>query len=170
MDIDIWIGSLESGSARPILDSRFYEGYPELSPNGRWLAYSSNESGRSGVYVRPYPGPGAQVPISTAGGWAPTWSGDGRELFYRSSTRKDGKWISRMHAVEITVKDGELRPGNPVVLFEGRYFGSNPIRSYDVRRDGQRFLMVRMATPEERQARHAGKGALKDFEQTDSGR
>ena len=84
LDFDIWVGSLESGSAKPFLDSRFNETWPVFSPNGNWLAYGSNESGKRQIYVKPYPGPGREEPISTAGGVSPTWSGDGGELFYRS--------------------------------------------------------------------------------------
>ena len=137
---DIWIWSMESRSARPLLSGLFREMYPEFSPDGRWLAYNSHASGKGEVYIRPYPGPGRSVPISTTGGSSPVWSGDGSELFY--SVRVGGK--VRMYAVEITVEEGELIPGNPAVLFEGNYGSTNPIRSYDVTKDGQRFLMRQM--------------------------
>ena len=131
---DIWILSMEgSRSIRPFRETPFYEGHPVFSPNGQWLAYSSNESGRAEVYGQPFPGPGPKTIISTSGGTSPTWRGDGRELFYRSGPR--------MMAVKISVDGGELKPGIPMFLFEGSYKISYPTRGYDVRRDGKRFLM-----------------------------
>ncbi len=153
LDFDIWIGSLQSGLAKPLLESRFDEKWPVFSPNGHWLAYGSNESGTNQVYVRSYPGLGGKQQISIAGGVSPTWSGDGSELFYVSSTSRDEEWISRMNVVEITVEEGRLTPGKPFALFEGRYEGTNPARAYDVTGDGQRFLMVPRESPDEWQAR-----------------
>ncbi len=135
---DIWILSMDgSGSAEPFLQESFKEFHPAFSPDGRWLAYTSDESGRYEVYVRPYPGPGSRIQISTSGGWGPAWSGDGRELFYRSVPSR-----KKMLAVEIEVSGSSLKPGKPAFLFEGKYMSMNPIRSYDVAPDGQRFLMI----------------------------
>ena len=79
----IWIVP-RSGEAEPFLRTRFNERYPEFSPDGRWLVYSSDESGRDEVYVRPYPGPGHAIQISTVGGSSPGWSRDGSEIFYHT--------------------------------------------------------------------------------------
>ncbi len=70
---------------RPLVRSRFAEAYPDVSPDGRWLAFASNESNRSEVYVQPYPGPGPRQQVSVDGGTAPAWSRDGRELFYTTT-------------------------------------------------------------------------------------
>ena len=83
---DIWIVP-RNGEAEPFLRTRFNEAYPEFSPDGRWLVYTSDESGRDEVYVRPYPGPGRAMQISTAGGSSPGWSRDGSEVFYRWQER-----------------------------------------------------------------------------------
>jgi Tol biopolymer transport system component len=83
---DIWIVPLNSDRHPvPILTSRFSESHAEFSPNGRWLAYVSNEAGRSEVFVRPYPAAGVGQPISTEGGNSPAWSRDGKELYYTTS-------------------------------------------------------------------------------------
>lgn len=111
-----------------------------FSPDGRWIAYVSDETGQPETYVRPFPGPGAPLTISTGGGVEPRWARDGRELYYRSG--------NRMMAVKVE-NDGALAPGAPTALFEGRfemkgYGGSSA--NYDVARDG-RFVMVRRKNP-----------------------
>jgi hypothetical protein len=111
-----------------------------FSPDGRWIAYVSDDTGQSEVYVRPFPGPGAPLTISTGGGVEPRWARDGRELYYRSG--------NRMMAVKVE-SGGALAPGAPTALFEGRfemkgYGGSSA--NYDVARDG-RFIMVRRKNP-----------------------
>ena len=135
---DIWTLSPEdSGSKQRFMQTKFREEYPQFSPDGRWLAYVSDKSGRREVYVQRYPGPGGEIRISTDGGRAPTWAGNGRELFYQ--VKDEGK----MMAVEVEISGDQLIPDKPVVLFQGPYTMPNPIRSYDVRPDGQHFLMVR---------------------------
>jgi eukaryotic-like serine/threonine-protein kinase len=121
--------------AQPFLRTQFNEGAPCFSPDGRWLAYISDESGRSEIYVQPYPGPGGKWQISTEGGTEPAWNPNGRELFYRSG--------DKMMAVDIATQRG-FAAGKPGMLFEGRYQPS-PVQSddYDVSPDGQRFLMLK---------------------------
>ncbi len=131
-DENIWVLP-SGGKPRPFLKSRFEELYPAFSPDGKWLAYMSNESGREEVYVRPYPGPDPATPISSGGGWAPAWSHDGRELFYRGPP-------SKMMVVSVT-------PGQPFVaarsreLFDAPYASMTDTRNYDVDAEG-RFVMV----------------------------
>ena len=113
------------------------EGAPIFSPDGHWLAYISNESGRPEVYVQPYPGPGGKWQISTEGGTEPIWNRNGRELFYRSG--------NKMMAVDITTQPS-FSAGKPRMLFEGQYVADDwPLitAAYDVSADGQRFLMVK---------------------------
>ena len=79
---DIWVLSIGDCKTRAVIQTAANEMSPEFSPDGRWLAYVSNESGRHEVYVQPYPGPGERHLISTNGGEQPAWSRNGRELFY----------------------------------------------------------------------------------------
>jgi Tol biopolymer transport system component len=132
---DIWVLQLSEHKAEPFLRTPFNESVPTFSPDGHWLAYISDESGRYEVYVQPYPGPGGKYQISTEGGTEPVWNRNGRELFYRSG--------DKMMAAEINTR-GSFSAGKPKVLFAGQYQPSqNPVPSanYDVSSDGQRFLM-----------------------------
>ena len=140
-DSDIWILSMDgSRSEKPFLQTEFKEGFPEFSPDGRWMAYVSNESGQHAVYIQPYPGPGSKQRISTDEGWAPVWSGSGDELFYLTGYGRPGP--KQYWSVDITVTEDDLTPGIPDLLFEQECVGGNPNRAYDVTSDGQHFLMV----------------------------
>ncbi len=126
--------------AQPFLQTQFDEAVPQFSPDGRWLAYISNETGRHEVYVQSYPGPGGKWQISTEGGTEPAWNRNGRELFYRSG--------DRMMAVDVTTQPS-FSVGKPRVLFEGKYAPAPyPVTDYDVSPDGQRFLMVKPSEQE----------------------
>jgi len=140
---DVWVlrmgdpsaGSGQVRKAEPFLRTPFNEGSARFSPDGRWLAYLSNESGRYEVYVQPYPGPGGKWQISTEGGTEPVWNPNGRELFYRSG--------DKMMAVDIATQPG-FAAGKPKVLFEGQYLPTPAtFPNYDVAPDGQRFLMLK---------------------------
>jgi len=131
---DIWVLNLADRETHLFLSTRYEETAPEFSPDGEWIAYSSNESGRREVYVRPYPGPGGKWQISTNGGHEPVWNPEGGELFYRSG--------SRMMAVPIDTESG-FTAGTPLMLFEGPYLPTGfSYPNYDVTADGQRFLML----------------------------
>jgi Tol biopolymer transport system component len=132
---DIWLLPRE-GEPSPLIATSSDEFGAAFSPDGRWVAYVSNETGRTEVYVQPYPGPGAKHPISTGGGMEPAWSADGRELFYRSPAG------DQMFVVAVVSEPG-FSASKPETLFEGRYTASTAGSSYDVSRDGRRFLMVR---------------------------
>jgi Tol biopolymer transport system component len=118
---------------RPFLQTKYAESSAAFSPDGRWVAYISDESGRREVFVRPFPGPGAKWQISTEGGSEPRWSRSGRELFYRNG--------DKMLIVDVETKP-TFRPGRPRTLFEGLYNGDS-VNSYDVAPDGNRFLMIK---------------------------
>ena len=138
---DIWELGDTDRRAQPVVQTPANEWHPAFSPDRKWLAYTSDHSGREEVYVQPYPGPGPRVQVSTDGGEAPAWSGDGTELFYL--TFRDGLPLV-MNAVP--VKAG-VSAGPPRKLFEGRFVVTRPFRSYDVTPDGQRFLMIQRPDP-----------------------
>ena len=94
--MDIWVLPLEEGQEpRPVLVTPFDENSAVFSPDGHWLAYDSDESGRTEVYVRPYPGPGARVQVSTDGGRNPVWARDGRVYFTSTRGGKEMIWSVR---------------------------------------------------------------------------
>ena len=134
---DIWVWQLSDHKAQPLLSKRFNESAPQFSPDGHWLAYVSDESGRYETYVQPYPATGGKWPISSDGGTEPVWNRNGRELFYRSG--------NKMMAVDITTEPG-FSVGKPQTLFEGPYLPTPAtMPNYDVSADGQRFLMLKPA-------------------------
>jgi eukaryotic-like serine/threonine-protein kinase len=124
-----------------ILHSPFDEANAEISPDGRWLVYQSNESGRAEIYVRPFPDVGSgRWQISTDGGTRPVWARTGRELFY---------YIPPGTIMAVPI---ELRPsfdaGTPRALFTADYPAQLAHRPYDVSPDGQRFLMIKAVSGE----------------------
>jgi len=123
--------------ATPVLAAPYLEAYPALSPDGHWLAYVSDESGRNEVYVRPFPGPGTRSIISQNGGSEPVWARNGRELFYKATASGPVLMAAAL----------ELRPEPRVtqrrVLFPiTDYENASPHANYDVTPDGG-FVMVR---------------------------
>jgi eukaryotic-like serine/threonine-protein kinase len=136
--LDISTVSLE-GERRttPLLRTPFNELNAEVSPDGRWFAYQSNESGQDEIYVRPFPAIGDdRQQVSTSGGTRPVWARNGRELFYLAP---DG-----LFGVSIAPGPG-FKPGKSVRLINRRYFAETAFigRTYDVSPDGQRFLMIK---------------------------
>ncbi len=144
---DVWVLPIgedgNPGSPEPFLKTPSNEMHPALSPDGQWLAYVSNASGRDEVYVTPFPGPGAKVMVSTGGGVQPAWAPSGRELFYREQDPDIRSKLFRMMVVDI-VTQPKFRPGKARVLFEGPYDpGPGYGRGYDITSDGQRFVMIK---------------------------
>jgi serine/threonine-protein kinase len=135
--------SLEGGLVRkPLLQSKYYEQHPVISPNGQWLAYASDETGRNEVYVRPFPdvNKGGGGVVSTNGGYGPLWSPTGRELFYR-----DGDSVM---AVEVETEPAFRTVRDAKEIFRGTYFsietmGSAKSGMWDISPDGKRFLMIK---------------------------
>ncbi len=134
---DIWALKLEGNRRpQPFLQTLANESAAAFSPDGRWLAYVSDESGRDEVYVRAYPGPGGKWQVSTEGGDGPMWARKGRELFYRN----------RDNMMSVSVEtEPTFAAAKPKALFEGRYERTsyNFLPNYDVSPDGQRFLMIK---------------------------
>jgi hypothetical protein len=131
---DVWIQPLvPPGPAYPLINTSFFETFPTFSPDGRRLAFVSDESGRWEVYLRPFPGPGPKVQVSTDGGEEPLWSRDGKEIFFHFGPR----WMSASIETE-----PRLSASPPRVLFEGPYLNIGGY-AYDVAPDGKRFLVLR---------------------------
>jgi Tol biopolymer transport system component len=134
---DVWIAPITGDrKPQPFLRTKFNEMQASISPDKRWVAYMSEESGRYEVYVQPFPGPGGKWQISTNGGTVPVWAQNGRELFYMSS----GKVMSVGVTTQPTFSASTPRIVADVPpLLMGRL--SNGV--YDVSPDGQRFLFVK---------------------------
>jgi eukaryotic-like serine/threonine-protein kinase len=136
-NVDLWVLPL-FGDRKPyvFLQTPFTEVGGRFSPNGRWIAYNSNESGTSQVYVRPFLASGGQRMVSTNGGSLPKWRADGKELFYLGADRK-------LMAVDVNEGDSTITFGSPKPLFETRAVPAAPGSSlYAPSRDGQRFLLI----------------------------
>ena len=120
----------------PLLHTTFNERFPDVSPDGRWLAYASNESGAEEVYVRPFPDvdAGGRWQVSTNGGTQPRWASNSTELFYRNG--------NAIMTVPVETEPS-FAAGNPTVVFEGQYAAPLGGRTYDVSLDGERFLMLK---------------------------
>jgi hypothetical protein len=111
---------------------------PSISPDGRWLAYASDDTTRFEIYLQAFPGPGPRYQASRDGGTEPTWARNGRDLFFRNG--------DKMMAATIAAKGDGLELGTPTLLFEGRFVTvTNPSGDawYDVSPDAQRFLMLK---------------------------
>jgi Tol biopolymer transport system component len=149
---DAYVLPLAGGAPVPLLRDRFDEGAARFSPDGHWLAYVSDESGQSQVYVQPFPGPGPKIQVSKDGGFDPMWRRSGGELYYRND--------DKMIMVSISTSPS-LRASAPQMLWQapaqswsgvGLYsegsgsscgMPSSTAENYDVTADGQKFLMVR---------------------------
>jgi len=132
-DRDIWVVS-PGGGPMPFLITPFDERLPRFSPDGKWLAYVSDESGRDDVYVQPFPGPGAKWIVSPAGGTDPVWARDGTQLFYRHD--------DQLLAVTVSTTP-QFATGPPRRLFNLIFDASDDAPNYDVSPDGAWFVMPR---------------------------
>ena len=127
----------ESGEHHPFLHTNFLERNPRLSPDGHWLAYVSNESGRDEVYVRAFPGPGGVQQISSGGGAEPQWAHNGRELFLRT--------LRGLMAVEVR-SEPTFSMGTREMLFTTDDYQDNVNHTaYDVTPDDRQFVFVKSA-------------------------
>lgn len=131
---DLWIlpdplGKPGISKPYPFLVTPFNEADGQFSPDGKWISYSSDESGRYEIYATPFPGPGGKWQISTGGGAGARWRSDGKEIFYQTLD-------DRMMAVDITARGTTLEVGKAHTLF-----GPVSANDFGVSADGQRFLM-----------------------------
>jgi serine/threonine protein kinase/Tol biopolymer transport system component len=132
--IDIGVRDLQEKTSRPLIATSANESTAALSPDGRWIAYFSDESGANEIYVQSFPAGNDRQQVSVGGGTQPRWRGDGRELFYVSSDRK---------VMSVDIHAGErLEAGTPHALFQTRILPPVEARNhYDVTSDGQRFVV-----------------------------
>ncbi len=145
---DLWMLPLTGDrKTSALLHTRFNEGRGQVSPDGKWLAYFSNETGRNEVYIQPFPSGTGKWQISTAGGTDPRWRSDSMELFYLT-----GVTGGKMMAVDIRSKGATLEAGSPKELFDspllnllhtGTGAGAGPYHAWAVSANGQRFLIPR---------------------------
>jgi dipeptidyl aminopeptidase/acylaminoacyl peptidase len=134
-DWDIFALPVEgSGEAFPAIQTPFAELLPMLSPDGRWVTYMSDQSGRMEVYVQRFPEPGGKWQVSTAGGGEPVWSADGSEIFYIDAAQN-------LVSVKVTANQ-TFKAGLPEILFEARLVPALQRNRYAVAEDGQRFLLL----------------------------
>ena len=129
---EIWLYDLESEETRPLQRGAAEQYYPSFSPDGKFLAYTSRETGRNEVFVRELADDGRAWQVSLEGGDGPRWRGDGRELFFRGT---DGF----LHAVDVALGD-EVTLGRPTPLFRARMRFEDGYE-YDVAPDGQSFVI-----------------------------
>ena len=133
---------------RPLLQTSANEQYARFSPDGRWVAFSSDESGRQEVYVIPFPGPGGRWLISSDGGTSPRWRRDGREIYF---LKRD-----TLMAAAVNGQGSVFQAGTATRLFDANfrtenYQGYGTGSLYDVAPDGQRFLINIVAAAESAQ-------------------
>jgi len=145
---DIWTLPLDlsdpdhpkPGKPEPFLRTPAQELRPAFSPDGRWIAYTSDESGRYEIYVRPYPGPGGKWQISTTGGNPPIWSRDGRELFFETLD-------NRIMVTDYTVTGSSFVSGKPRLWSETQIRATGAVANLDLAPDGKRFAVFPMPDP-----------------------
>jgi dipeptidyl aminopeptidase/acylaminoacyl peptidase len=134
---ELWYLSWPERVAKPLLQAKLTVRNAQFSPDGRWMAYASNETGSMEIYVSPFPSVNGKWQVSSVGGQEPRWRQDGKELFYLSA---EGK----MMAVAVTA-GASFEAGSPVALFQTHRrqpVAASDVFSYDVSGDGQRFLII----------------------------
>jgi Tol biopolymer transport system component len=139
------VSGWKPGKPSVFLNTPFNESEPVFSPDGHWLAYTSNESGANEVYVRPFPGPGTKWQVSTDGGQTPVWSRNGKELFYWSGQRSGEQiWVA-----PYAVEGDSFRAERPRAWSPGRIPSRAGPARFDPHPDGKRFAVVTAAAETE---------------------
>jgi Tol biopolymer transport system component len=149
--VDQWLLSLADRKSTPLMNSKFYESHSQISPDSKWIAYVSDQTGRPEIYVRPFPSGEGRWQVSTAGGNFPRWRADGKEMFYFNSTNPGGT-AAKVMAVSVQSKGTTFEAATPHELFDSGYYDlphigktGNNYHTYAVSPDGQRFLIPRPA-------------------------
>jgi serine/threonine-protein kinase len=138
---DVATGGLKAGEPTAFLNSSFNEWQAAFSPDGQWLAYSSNETGRDEVYVRPVPGPGGTWQVSTEGGSWPTWSRKSSEIFYEAL---DG----RLMVASYEARGDAFNAARPRLWSDTPVLDVRGFRTFDLHPDGQRVAVLQPAAGE----------------------
>ena len=131
----------KTGQPTPFVNTPFVELYPAFSPDGRWIAYFSNESGSAEVYVRPFPGPGGRWQISTGGGRMPVWSRTGKELFYRTDD-------SKIMVVTYSSSGDSFHADTPRLWSPGQFTTRETSLNFALHPDGKRFAVLKAGNAE----------------------
>ena len=132
---DIYIAPSDSLSAlEPFVTGPADEVNPRVSPDGKWLAYQSNETGPSEVYLRPIPGPGARTPVSVGGGILARWSPDGHTLYYRSATHVMAARLATQGRLDVVKRD---------TLFADLYNKEGEGQGWDIFPNGKQFVFLK---------------------------
>jgi WD40 repeat protein len=126
---------LHAGKPELYLRPPAYQVYPSFSPDGRWLAYSTNESGTWQVFVRKFPDDGSKVRVSDAGGRVPRWSPNGQDLFYGTDDQ-------RLMVVRYSTRGGTFVPGPPRLWAQARLADTGVLPNYDVPPDGKVVALI----------------------------
>jgi Tol biopolymer transport system component len=142
---DVWaLPMTGERKAFPVLQTSFQESHPQISPDGKWVAYFSNETGRQEVYVQSFPAGAGKWQISANGGWFPRWRADGKELFFMETIS-----FGKLMAAKVSTAGNSFEASTPVALFDTLY-NNSAIRghtgnwnTFAVSADGQKFLIPR---------------------------
>ena len=136
--VDLWVLPLSGDKkSAPFLQSPFRTTHPQISPDGKWVAYASNETGRMEIYVRPFPSGEGKWQISTSGGRFPRWSRNGKELFYRTED-------SKIMMTTYTTSGDSFRADKPQLWSPGQFTDFlGGISNLDLHPDGKRFAVLR---------------------------
>ena len=155
--LDLAVMALPTRQVTSLIQTSFNDMNGEISPDGRWLAYQSTESGQDEIYVRPFPDvSGGRSQVSNGGGTRPLWSRNGRELFYFGP--------NGLHNVPVTT-GSKFDAGRPVLLIARRYFAETAFlgRTYDIAPDGQRFLMIKSGGASDDGTQHSNIIVVQDW-------
>jgi serine/threonine-protein kinase len=148
MPVETQGGQLQAGKPEIFLQTSSSAITPAFSPDGRWIAYQSWESGVGEIYVQAFPNKGAKHVVSNSGGFCPVWSGNGRELFYRTNDQ-------RIMVVTYSVKGDSFAADKPRLWTDKRLANIMAIRNFDITPDGKRFVVLMPAEgDEERRAQN----------------
>jgi Tol biopolymer transport system component len=152
---DLWVLTMEERKARPLIATNFDETHAQISPDGKWIAYTSNLTGRNEIHVQPFPSGSGHWQVSFHGGDWPRWRGDGKELFYHSIALNPdmpalpAAFMGTLFSVAVSAAGGEFVAGNPNDLVRNIVdnvpHGGGIYQTYAVSRDGQRILNIQYA-------------------------